>query len=167
MDLGAFRRQMKVGFYACDRCRCHELAIGIQNEQIARPVADNASARPVFVFVCPHHGAQGGLDSPVASPLRILSSQAYLQALEEPYVVEPAHIYRLKNRFSKGEFIGTSRHQSEQNPGLTNGLPADAFDRQATELVEAPNILEENGVIEAGNGTKPRKVIKEKVTRDQ
>jgi uncharacterized protein len=25
LDLGAFRRQMKVGFYACDRCRCHKL----------------------------------------------------------------------------------------------------------------------------------------------
>src|SRR5580704_1817576 len=29
-DLGAFRRQMKVGFYACDRCRCQELAIGMR-----------------------------------------------------------------------------------------------------------------------------------------
>jgi hypothetical protein len=37
---------MKLGFDARDRCRCQELAIGVQNEQIARPVEDDASARP-------------------------------------------------------------------------------------------------------------------------
>jgi hypothetical protein len=70
LDFGALRRQMKLGFEARDRCRCQELAIGIQNEQIARPVEDDASAWPVFVFVRLHQGTQGGLHSPVAAPVR-------------------------------------------------------------------------------------------------
>ena len=41
--------------------RCHELAISVQDEQIARPIEDDAPARPVFVFVRPHQGAQGGI----------------------------------------------------------------------------------------------------------
>ncbi len=70
LDLDALRRQKKLGFEARDRCRCQELAIRINDEQIARPVEDDASARPVFVFVRPRQGAQGGLQSPVAAPVR-------------------------------------------------------------------------------------------------
>jgi len=32
---------MKFGFEARDRCRCQELAIGVDDEQIARPVEDD------------------------------------------------------------------------------------------------------------------------------
>src|ERR1700730_18593026 len=32
LDLGAFRRQMKLGFDACDHCWRQELAIGVQDE---------------------------------------------------------------------------------------------------------------------------------------
>ena len=70
LDLGALRGQMKLGCDAGDRCRRHELAIGVQDEQIARPVEDDASARPVFVFVRPRNAAQGGIDRPVAAPVR-------------------------------------------------------------------------------------------------
>jgi hypothetical protein len=70
LDLDALRRQKKLGFEARDRCRCQELAIRINDEQIARPVEDDASARPVFVFVRPHQVAQGGIHCPVAAPLR-------------------------------------------------------------------------------------------------
>jgi hypothetical protein len=58
---------MKVGFDARDRLWCHELAIGVQG---ARPVEDNAAARPVFVFVGLHQGAQGGIHNLVAAPVR-------------------------------------------------------------------------------------------------
>jgi hypothetical protein len=68
LDLGAFRRQIKLGFDARDRCRGQELAIGVEDEQIARAVEDHASARPVFVFVNPHQSAQGRIDSLVAAP---------------------------------------------------------------------------------------------------
>jgi len=61
---------MKLSFDACDHFPHHELAIGVQDEPIAHPGEDDASARPVFVFVRPHHGAQGGIHSPVAAPLR-------------------------------------------------------------------------------------------------
>ena len=61
---------MKLGCDACDHCRCHELAIGVQDEEIARPVEDDASARPVFVFAGSHDGAQGGIDRPVAASVR-------------------------------------------------------------------------------------------------
>jgi hypothetical protein len=44
---------MKLGFDAGDHCRGQEFAIGINDEQIARPVEDDASAWPVFVFVRP------------------------------------------------------------------------------------------------------------------
>jgi hypothetical protein len=44
-----------------------EFAIGIQDELIARSVEDDASARPIFVFVRPHQGTQGGIHSPVAA----------------------------------------------------------------------------------------------------
>jgi hypothetical protein len=57
LDLGAFRRQVKLGCDARDRCRRQQLAIGINDEQIARPVEDDASARPVFVFVKQRGGA--------------------------------------------------------------------------------------------------------------
>jgi hypothetical protein len=70
LGLGAFRRQMKLGCDAGDRCRRQELAIGVQDKQLACPVEDNASARPVFVFVQPHQGTQGGFHSPVAAPVR-------------------------------------------------------------------------------------------------
>jgi hypothetical protein len=60
---------MKLGFDARDRCRCPELAIGVNDEQIARPVKDDAAARPVFVFVRPHQGAQDVIHSPVAAPV--------------------------------------------------------------------------------------------------
>jgi hypothetical protein len=70
LDLGAFRGQIKLGFDARDHCRCQELAIGIKDEQIARPVEDDASARPVFVFVGPRNAAQGGIGGPVAAPVR-------------------------------------------------------------------------------------------------
>lgn len=53
---------MKLGFDARDRCRCHELSIGIQDEEIARPVEDNASARPVFVFARSDVGAKGWIE---------------------------------------------------------------------------------------------------------
>ena len=59
-----------MGCDAADHCRGQELAIGIKDEQIARPVEDDAATRPVFVFVGPHDGAQGGIDSPVAAPVR-------------------------------------------------------------------------------------------------
>src|SRR5580704_5738175 len=36
LDLDALRRQAR------DRCRCHELPIGVQDEPIARPVEDDA-----------------------------------------------------------------------------------------------------------------------------
>jgi hypothetical protein len=36
----------------------------------SRAVEDDAAARPVFVFVRPHNGAQGGIDSPIAAPVR-------------------------------------------------------------------------------------------------
>jgi len=61
---------MKLGFHAGDHFRRHELAIGVQDEQIARVVEDDAFARPVFVFIRPRDGAQGGIDSPVAAPVR-------------------------------------------------------------------------------------------------
>jgi hypothetical protein len=67
-DFGALPWQMKLGYDARDRCRGQELAVGIQDEQIARPVEDDASARPVLIFVRPHKGTQGGIDSPVAAP---------------------------------------------------------------------------------------------------
>jgi hypothetical protein len=70
LDLGALRGQMKLGCDAGDRCRRHELAIGVQDEQIARPVEDDAAPRPVFVFVGSHDGAQGAIHSPVTTPLR-------------------------------------------------------------------------------------------------
>jgi hypothetical protein len=38
--------KMKLGFDACDHCRRQELAIGVQDEQIAQPVKDDAAARP-------------------------------------------------------------------------------------------------------------------------
>jgi hypothetical protein len=60
---------MKLGFDARDRFRCEELPIGVQDEQIARPVEDDAPARPVLVFIGLSNGAQGGIDRPVASPL--------------------------------------------------------------------------------------------------
>src|ERR1700730_11503944 len=60
---------MKLDFDVRDRCRRDELAIGVQDEQIARPVEDDAAARPVFVFVRPHEGAQGAIDSFVAAPM--------------------------------------------------------------------------------------------------
>ena len=44
LDLGALRWQLKSGFDARDRCRGQELAIGVQDEQIARPVEDDAAA---------------------------------------------------------------------------------------------------------------------------
>jgi hypothetical protein len=69
-DFGAFRRQMKLGFDACDRCRCHKLAVGVEDEVIAAAVEDDAAARSVFVFVRPHEGAQRGIQCPVTSPLR-------------------------------------------------------------------------------------------------
>jgi hypothetical protein len=37
--------------------------------RIARLVEDDASARPVFVFVGLHNCTQGGLDSPVTAPV--------------------------------------------------------------------------------------------------
>jgi hypothetical protein len=61
---------MKLSFDARDHFRCQELAIGVQDEQIARPIEDDASARPVFVFIRPYQGAQGGIQCPVTSPLR-------------------------------------------------------------------------------------------------
>jgi hypothetical protein len=60
---------MRLGFDARDRCRRHEFAVGLQDEQIARPVEDDASARPAFVFVGLHNCTQGGLDSPVTAPV--------------------------------------------------------------------------------------------------
>jgi hypothetical protein len=42
LDLDALRRQVKLGCDARDRCRCHELPIGVQDEPIARPVEDDA-----------------------------------------------------------------------------------------------------------------------------
>jgi hypothetical protein len=39
---------MKLCLDACDDFRRHELAIGIKDEQIARPVEDDASSRPIF-----------------------------------------------------------------------------------------------------------------------
>jgi hypothetical protein len=66
-DFGAVCRQMKLGFDARDHCRCQELAIGINDEQIARPVEEDASARPVFVFVKPNHSAQGRINRPARS----------------------------------------------------------------------------------------------------
>jgi hypothetical protein len=68
--LGAFVRQMKLGLDVRDRCRSQDLAIGVQDEQIARPVEDDASARPNFVFARPHQGAKGGIHSLVPAPLR-------------------------------------------------------------------------------------------------
>jgi hypothetical protein len=41
--------------------RCQELAVGVKNEQLARPVEDNAAARPVFVFRRPHQEIQSGV----------------------------------------------------------------------------------------------------------
>jgi hypothetical protein len=70
LDFGAFRRQMKLCFDARDYCRRHELAIGIQEEQLARPVEDDASAqssysydrtmarRAGFTVLSPRHCAQ-------------------------------------------------------------------------------------------------------------
>jgi hypothetical protein len=49
--------------------RDQELAIGIGDELITRPVEDDASARPVFVFVCPHDGVHGWVHSPFAAPM--------------------------------------------------------------------------------------------------
>jgi len=65
---GTLLRQMKLGFDTRDHCRCQELAIGVQDEQIAHPVEDDASARPVLVFVRPHNCAQGEINRPVAEP---------------------------------------------------------------------------------------------------
>ena len=70
LGLGTLLRQMKLGFDTRDHCRCQELAIGVHDEQIAHPVEDDAAARPVLVFVRPHYGAQGAIDSPVAAPVR-------------------------------------------------------------------------------------------------
>jgi hypothetical protein len=42
---------MKVGFDARDHFQREELAIGINDKQIARPVEDDAAARPVLVFI--------------------------------------------------------------------------------------------------------------------
>jgi hypothetical protein len=53
LDLGVVFRQMKLGLDARDHCRCQQLAIGIEDKQVARPVEDDASARPIFVFVGP------------------------------------------------------------------------------------------------------------------
>jgi hypothetical protein len=58
---------MKLGFDAGDHFRRQELAIGVQDEQIARPVEDDASARPIFVFVRPRQGAPRGITGLVAS----------------------------------------------------------------------------------------------------
>jgi hypothetical protein len=60
---------MKLGCEARDHFRCLELPIGVKDEEIARPVEDNASARPVFVFIRPHNLAKGGIHGPVASPV--------------------------------------------------------------------------------------------------
>lgn len=60
---------MKLGCEARDHFRCLELPIGVKDEEIARPVEDNASARPRFVFVRPYDGAQGRIDSPGAAPV--------------------------------------------------------------------------------------------------
>jgi hypothetical protein len=60
-DLGALRRQMKLGFDASDRCRRYELAIGIQNEQISKTMRPRGQSS---------YGTQGGIDSLVATPAR-------------------------------------------------------------------------------------------------
>ena len=70
LNLGAFLGRMNVGFDAGDHCRRNELVVGINDKQLARPVEDNAPPRPVLVFVGPHQGAQGGIDSPVVAPVR-------------------------------------------------------------------------------------------------
>jgi hypothetical protein len=58
---------MKLGCDARDRFRREKLAVGVNDEQIARPVEDDAAARPVFVFRLLHDGAQGGIDSLVTA----------------------------------------------------------------------------------------------------
>jgi hypothetical protein len=63
-------RQMKLSFDAGDRRRRHKLAVDVKDKEIAWPVEDDAAARPVFVFIRPHEGAQRGIQCPVTSPLR-------------------------------------------------------------------------------------------------
>src|ERR1700719_2628879 len=60
---------MKLGLGARDHFRRQELAIGIQDEQIARPVEDDASARPSLILVGPSQSAPRGITSLVAASL--------------------------------------------------------------------------------------------------
>ena len=101
---------MKLGCDARDRCRRQELAIGIYDEPIARPVEDDASARPVFVFVGSHDGAQGGLRRPVAAPVR--PGFVMARAVGETIAVQLGLVQRATGG-EQANFVARRLHQPE------------------------------------------------------
>jgi hypothetical protein len=97
------------------RCRGHEFAIRISDEQIARPVEDDASARPVFIFVGPHKGAQGAIHGPVALSRRRAVPLIGSDSAAFPPTVQPT-------RLSKKSLFAPADAAIPQNAGLRKSV---------------------------------------------